>query len=48
MKNTSPTAILLNVGHLMDHWVLAAFACSQFKPAHHDDHLLRRHGCRAC
>ena len=33
MKNTSPTAILLNVGHLMDHWVLAAFAYTWFQIA---------------
>ena len=26
MKNTSPTAILLNLGHLVDHWVLVVFA----------------------
>jgi MFS family permease len=26
VKNTSPTAILLNLGHLVDHWVLVVFA----------------------
>ena len=25
MKNTSPTALLLNLGHAMDHWVLVIF-----------------------
>lgn len=25
MKNTSPTALLLNLGHAMDHWVLVVF-----------------------
>lgn len=25
MKNTSPTAILLNLGHLIDHWVLGVY-----------------------
>jgi MFS family permease len=25
MKNTSPTALLLNLGHAMDHWILVVF-----------------------
>jgi MFS family permease len=25
MRNTSPTAILLNIGHAMDHWILVIF-----------------------
>ena len=25
MRNTSPTALLINLGHAMDHWVLVIF-----------------------
>ena len=30
MKNTSPTAILLNLGHMIDHWVLGVYAYAWF------------------
>jgi MFS family permease len=30
VKNTSPTAILLNLGHLIDHWVLGVYAYAWF------------------
>ena len=26
MSHTSPTAILLNIGHAMDHWIIVVFA----------------------
>ena len=28
MNHSSPTAILLNIGHAMDHWIIVVFAYS--------------------
>jgi len=42
MSHGSPTSILLNIGHAMDHWILVVFAYSWATNGTHSIKLVNR------